>query len=321
VKKVPLITILAAFAAVPAIADVVGLPPLPPVAPYERLMEPGGEFTICTGGIGGAYYRIGAQIAGMMEAYAQTGSSSITIDDASPQPGGGTYGCLTALAEGTVDAAIIQSDGRAILADVGQSLIGAMDVAGAVLTEEIVTICSRDNDTEDFGDIAQTRGALITVAGGQTSGTNVMLNVIASADGGYQRPVYSYEGNFYEAVEEVARGEADCAVGVMDIDTAPVLRQISTEFGDQVRLVGTWDRDFRDLEHRGEQVYGWRAVPEDTPGIRALLDWNGNGRMWSPEVVTVNAMVVYREGMDGYYADILTDAVEAVANLNDDVKN
>ena len=88
-------------------------------------------------------------------------------------------------------------------------------------------------------------------------------------------------------------------------------------------LVGTWDSDFRSLTYRGEQVYGWRAIPENTPGIQAFLDWDGdNGKAtWSPEVVSMSAMIVYREGLSKPYADALKAAVKQVAKIKDDVQS
>lgn len=300
-----------------AFAEADALPPLPPVAAYESPAE-GEEFRICTGGTGGAYFMVGAQIAGMVEAYSQQLERMVTrVGDASPVPGGGTYGCLGELASGSVDAAIIQNDGRAILRSVSPELASELDNAGPVLTEEIITICSRRNDHEDFGDVGQTSGQLITVAGSDVSGTNVMLNVIASNDVGFRRPTYLYEANFYEAVDEVAGGDADCAVGVLSIDS-PVMQRINDDFGDEVRLVGSWDNNYRDLENRGEQVYGWRAIPEDTPGLEKLLSWRGDGRgMWSPEVVTVSAVVVYREGLSEELVEILERAAEQNADLKE----
>ncbi len=306
-------------AALPAFADVDPLPQLPPVAAYETPAE-GGEFVICTGGVKGAYFRVGSQIAGFIAAAKQDPDLNVTVADASPLPGGGTFGCLAKLAAGEVDAAIIQSDGRAILKTVGADLASTMDQAGAVLTEEVLTICSRKIDEEDFGDIAQASGATIAVGGGDQSGTNIMLNVIASLDGGYASPDYVYKKSFTEAVKEVVDGDADCAVAVMDI-TAQEVADISRDYGDQVRLIGAWDSDFRSLEFRDEQVYGWRAIPEDTPGVKALLDWNGNGKMWSPEVVTETAVVVYREELSDTYAELLKKAVAQVAKLKDDVQD
>ena len=121
--------------------------------------------------------------------------------------------------------------------------------------------------------------------------------------------------------DEVANGEADCAIAVMDV-TAQAVADASKKYGDVIRLVGTWDSDFRSLTYRGEQVYGWRAIPENTPGIQAFLDWDGdNGRAtWSPEVVTQSAVVVYREGMSEDLVQILKDAVIQVARLKDDVQ-
>jgi len=100
-----------------------------------------------------------------------------------------------------------------------------------------------------------------------------------------------------------------------------VLSEINDQFGDQVRLVGTWDRDFRDIQVRGEQVIGWRAIPEDTPGIDQLLTWDDNYGAWSPEVVTIPATVVYREGLDRALAQLLEEAVTENSVVLDDVEN
>ncbi len=311
---------LVSFAStVPVLADVDPLPQLPPVVAYETPAA-GGEFIICTGGVKGAYFRVGGQIAGIIEAAALDPELEITVADASPLPGGGTAGCLDKLAKGEVDAAIIQSDGRALLKQIGPDLASTIDMAGPVLTEEVITICSRKVEEEDFGDVAQRSGSVIAVGGGEQSGTNIMLNVIASLDGGYKRPDYVYKKSLTEAVKEVADGDADCAVAVMDINAQEVA-DISRDYGDQVRLIGAWDSNFRSLEFRDEQVYGWRAIPEDTAGIKELLDWNGKGKLWSPEVVTETAIVVYREDLSDNYAELLKKAVAQVAKLKTDVQD
>lgn len=320
-KTINRITMAMAWTAVlafPTLAEVAPLPQLPPVAAYEAPVA-GGEFVICTGGVKGAYFLVGGQIAGVMEAAAQNPDMKIEIADASPLPGGGTAGCLAKLSTGEVDAAIIQSDGRAILKQVGADLAAVLDQAGPVLTEEVLTICSRKVGEADFGDVAQRSGATIAVGGGKQSGTNIMLNVISSLDAGYKRPDYVYKETFTEAVKEVVDGDADCAVSVMDIN-APEVSQISKQYGEEVRLIGAWDSDFRSLEFRNEQVYGWRAIPEDTPGVKALLGWDDIGDSWSPEVVTEKAVVVYREELPDTYADALKAAVAQVAKLKMDVQ-
>jgi TRAP-type uncharacterized transport system substrate-binding protein len=295
------------------------LPQLPPVAAYVQ--PAGDEFVICTGGTSGAYFRVGAEIAGFVEAYAMQPNSGMNISDASPIPGGGTYGCLAKLATGEADAAIIQSDGRALLPAVGPDLMAALDLAGPVLTEEVLTFCARTNGYDDFGGMAERRDTTITVAGTKVSGTNVMLNVITGFDNDFLNPTYIYKDSLADALDEVANNEADCAVAVMDINS-PAVAEAAAKYGDRVRLVGTWDRNFRDLEYRGEQVYGWRAIPEDTAGVSALLSWDGNGRgMWSPEVVTETAVVVYREDMPDNYAELLKAAVAQVAKLKSDVQD
>jgi TRAP-type uncharacterized transport system substrate-binding protein len=307
--------------AVPAIAEVGQLPPLSEISAY---VEPaGGEFVICTGGPKGAYFRTGAQLAGLMEALASQPDSGMNITDASPKPGGGTYGCLEMLALGKADAAIIQTDGQALLKTIGPDLQSVIESAGSVLTEEVLTICSRKNSVEDFGDIAQDGDAVIAIGGSKMSGTNVMLNVISGFDTGYARPTYNYvdspSGSFTQAVKKVADGNADCATAVMDINS-PEVAQISATYGDRVRLVGAWDTDFRTLNYRGKQVYGWRAIPADTFGVKALLDWNGRGKMWSPEVITETAIVVYRTELPEAYSDNLRAAVTLVAKLKTDVQ-
>ncbi len=317
-KPLYLLTSALFLAGAPVLADVDALPVLPPVSAYE--VPAGDEFIICTGGTGGAYFRVGSQIAGYIEAYASQPESGLDILDASPVPGGGTYGCLAKLASGEADAAIIQSDGRALLPAIGPELMGSLDLAGPVLTEEILTFCARTNDHEDFGDVAQMSGSTITVAGSDVSGTNVMLNVIAAFDSGYKKPTYIYTDSLDDALDEVANGEADCAVAVMDISSKAV-SDASTKYGEKIRLVGSWDSDFRTLDYRGEQVYGWRAIPEDTTGVKAFLDWNGKGKMWSPEVVTETAVVVYREDLPDAYAVLLKAAVAQVADLKDDVQD
>ena len=303
---------------VSALAEVSALPPLPAVLAYKSPVS-GDAFTICVGSVGGAYFREGAEIAGMLEAYSQQRPNfPIRLVDVSPVQGGGTYGCMGMLARGEADAAIIQNDGRAVPATAELTL--KLDRAGEILSEHFLTICSRENDAEDFGGVGEERDSIITVAGGVDSGTNVTLNLLASADGDFNLPTYRYETDFFKAVKEVADGDADCAVGVMAID-APVLSEINDQFGDQVRLVGTWDRDFRDIQVRGEQVIGWRAIPEDTPGIDQLLTWDDNYGAWSPEVVTIPATVVYREGLDRALAQLLEEAVTENSVVLDDVEN
>ena len=305
----------------PALADIDPLPQLPPVATY---VQPAAteDFVICTGGSGGAYFKAASLIAGFVEAYTSQPESRVTLGDVSPVPGGGTYGCLTQLALGEADAAVIQSDGRAILAQMDSDLMGTLDFGGALLTEEILTFCSRKTNVEDFGGIGETSGATIMVAGGTVSGTNVMLNVIAGFDSDFASPTYIYAADLDEALDEVANDEADCAIAVMDINS-PAVAAADVKYGDRVRLVGSWDANYRDLNYRDQQVYGWRAIPENTPGVQHFLDWDGdNGRgTWSPEVVTQSAVVVYREGMSDDLVQILKDAVAQVARLKDDVQD
>ena len=301
----------------PVFADVEALPPLPPVSAYE---EPAGdEFVICTSGPTGAYFRVGSMIAGFIEAKAAQPDSGMNISDASPVPGGGTYGCLEKLATGEADAAIIQSDGRALLPNLGPDLMGVLDLAGPVLTEEILTFCARTNDYADFGTVGEESGATITVVGSKSSGTNVMLNVISGFDSDFAAPTYIYTDDLDDALDEVSNGEADCAIGVMDIGSQAVL-DAAKKYGETVRLVGSWDSDFKSLDYRGDQVYGWRAIPENTPGVKALLGWDDVGDTWSPVVVTQTAVVVYRDSMPDAYAEALKAAVASVAKLKDDVE-
>ena len=135
-------TMLLYAAAWPVLAEIDPLPQLPPVAAYVQPVSTE-EFVICTGGSGGAYFKMASLIAGFVEAYTSQPESRVTLGDISPVPGGGTYGCLEKLATGKADAAVIQSDGRAILALMKSELMGALDFGGALLTEEILTFCSR----------------------------------------------------------------------------------------------------------------------------------------------------------------------------------
>ena len=312
----------------PASADLVPLVHIEEVAAYVQPAS-ADELLFCTGGIGGAYFRHMAAVAGFVEAYATQPNFAAPIADASPMPGGGTYGCLQKLASGEVDVAAIQMDGRALLKQIGPALMAELDSTGAFLTEEVLTFCSRSNDIENFGEL-ESSSVTVAVAGGAVSGTNVMLNNLTSFDSDFGLPAYVYMENknndpkfdaLDAALDEVASGDADCAVAVMDINSAAVAIA-DAKYGNQVRLVGTWDQQFRGLQFKDEQVYGWRAIPENTPGVQHFLDWDGdNGHgTWAPEVATLSAIVVYREGLQTELVDLIKAAVLDAADLKDDVQ-
>lgn len=301
-------------AALPAFAD--GLEA--PVTISEILaMKPAEEVRICTGAEGGAYFQRGALLAGAVSASA--GIPAI------PFPGGGTLGCLDKLAKGEVEAAFVQGDALAWLQQTRSPLLRSIGVAGKVLTEEVVVVCNRSVNEEDFGDVGQSRDFTVVVGGGPGSGANLMLNVIADFDSDFAKPTYLYadpnaKNGFLDAVGQVSDGLADCAVGVMDIHS-PIMKTVDDEFGNSVRMIGAWDGDFRSLEFNREQVYGWRTIAKDTPNIETLLDWYGNGRTYAYDTVAQTALVIYRKDIPDAVKSALDDSVSIVASLKDDVQD
>jgi hypothetical protein len=162
------------------------------------------------------------------------------------------------LPAGEAEAAIVQLDGLVWIKDTAPDLYAKITPAAAVLTEDMIGVCRRDSDYEDLNDIAQKGGETIAIAGGAESGSLLTFNVLAGFDEDFAAPDYRISGSWEQALSDVRGGIAVCAFGVMSTD-APVWRDLNDDFGDELRIVGFWDGDMRDLELAGRQVYGWRA--------------------------------------------------------------
>lgn len=301
-KSLPLTTALVVLAA-PALAE---MPQVEPILSVTPVSAPSTEVRICAGAPGGAYHSIASQMLGLVQSAAGV---PVSVESC-----GGTVGSLRRLAAGEAEAAIVQLDGLVWIKDTAPELYARIAPAAAVLTEDMIGVCRRDSDYDDLNDAAQERGASIAVAGGAESGSLLTFNVLAGFDEDFAKPDYRISGSWEQALGDVRGGIAVCAFGVMSTD-APVWRDLNDDFGDELRIVGFWDGDMRDLELAGRQVYGWRAIPKDLKSLDRLLDWNGKGRLWSPEVGVVPALVVYRTDMLPQGAAPLTDAATAVAKL------
>lgn len=282
-----------------------GLTPIPKIAS----VAPGDAVAICTGSEAGQYFKTALQMVGVVEHYAGV--------QAMARPGGGTVGCLNALAEGRMQAAIIQLDGQVWLHQTDSPLFAQLATAGPVLTETALAICRRDVDESNFNNVAQNRDYQIAMAGGVESGSNLFVNVINSYDGEFGDPDWSYTGGWREALSTVQSGFAHCAFGVMDVDN-PAWETLDDEFGGDLRLLEFWDNDIDDHSFPGGQVYGRVRIAEEHPLVDDLLDWRGRRGegTWSPEVPAVPALLVYRrDAVDDATAAALTRAAEYVARL------
>ncbi len=302
-KNLFLTTIALVAISAPVLAE---MPRVEPISSVTPVSGPSTQVRICAGAPGGAYHSIASQMLGLVQSAA---GIPVSVESC-----GGTVGSLRKLAAGEAEAAVVQLDGLVWIKDTAPDLYARIAPAAAVLTEDMIGVCRRDTDYEDLNDIAQNRGAAIAVAGGAESGSLLTLNVLASFDEGFAKPDYRLSGSWEQALGDVRGGLAACAFGVMSTD-APVWRDLNDDFGADLRIVGFWDGDMRDLKLADRQVYGWRAIPEDIKSLDQLLDWNGKGRLWEPEVGTVPALVIYRTDMLPQGSAPLTDAATAVAKL------
>lgn len=302
------IYLTAAVAALIAGAAWADMPTVPTIMEVADAAAPADRFVICTGAAKGAYHTVAAQMSGLIAA--DIGRPVLA------EPGGGTVGCLQKMARGEVQAAVIQFDALAWLAGTAPGFLSWIGVGPMVLTEDMMAVCRRDDGEDEFNDVAQSRGQTIAVAGGDVSGSLLTLNVLASFDSDFALPDYRLSGSWDQALQDVSNKLARCAFGVMSTD-APTWRTLNDDYGDRLRIVGFWDGDMRDLTLAGEQVYGWRAIPEDTKALDELLDWSGRGGLWAPEVGTVPAVVVYRTDMIGDAGPALKAAAETVANVKE----
>lgn len=282
------------------------MPLVEPIVSVTPASSPSEQIRICTGAESGAYFSVASQMLGLVQAKAKM---PVTVE-----PGGGTVGCLRKLAAGEAEAAVVQLDGLVWAQETAPDLYAVLGAASRVLTEDMAAVCRRDVDEDDFNDVAQSASSVIAIAGSAESGSLLTLNVLASFDDDFAKPTYRLSGSWEQALNDVRSGIAQCAFGVLSFD-APAWRDLNDSFGSDLRLVGFWDGDMRDLKLAGRQVYGWRAIDKTTPTIDRLLDWSGRGRFWSPEVGTVPALVVYRTDMLPNGSAALTDASAQVAKV------
>lgn len=290
---------LMAFAG-PSRAEV---PIVEPIMNVTDVTGPSTTLRICTGAAGGAYFTKASQMLGLVQAATKL---PVTVE-----PGGGTVGCLRKLAAGQAEAAIVQLDSLVWLKRTSP-LYARIAPAAQVLVEEMAAVCNRISSVEDLNDIAQRRDSVIAIAGGAESGSLLTMNVLAGFDPGFDKPTYQIAGGWDAALSSVKAGMATCAFGVMSVD-ADSWRDLNDTFGSDLRMVGFWDGNMRDLEIAGRQVYGWLPIPKETKTLDEFLDWNGKGKLWSPEVGVVPALVVYRTDMLPNAGPALTSAAGAVA--------
>ncbi len=293
-----------------AMADGIVAPePISAVSPMQQTAE----YRICTGSTKGAYYLKASAMQGIIS---NTGKVNAVA-----YPAGGTVDCLQKMGNGEVQAAVIQMDGLPWLQQTKSPLFSLLGLGGAVLTEEFLTFCSRGDGAEDFSGVGQYDNYTVSLAGTDKSGINLALNVIAYQDDDYKSATYRYADTLDSALREVSNGFANCAIVVLD-STTPSLKELDATYGDSVRLVGTWDSDFRALKFANKQVYGWRPIPENLPGMTHFLSWENDGDHWSPEVIAERAVLVYRKDAtsDDVVAAMRT-AIDQVATLKTDVQD
>lgn len=293
-----------------AMADGIVAPePITVVSPMQKIAE----YRICTGNTEGAYYLKASAMQGIISNRGEVNAVAYPAD--------GAVDCLQKMGNGEVQAAVIQMEGLPWLQQTKSPLFSQLGLGGAVLTEEFLTFCSREDDIEDFSSVGQSDNYTVSIGGTAKSGINLALNVIAYEDDDYRSATYRYAGTLDSALREVANGFANCAIVVLD-STTPKLKELDSTYGDSVRLVGTWDSDFRTLKFANRQVYGWRAIPENLPGMTHFLSWGNDGDHWSPEVIAEKAVLVYRKDAtsDKVVAAMRT-AIDQVATLKTDVQD
>ena len=282
-------------------AEMSQVPPINTITPSSGYSS---SIRICTGADGGAYFNKASQMMGLVQAKAKM--------PVSVEPGGGTYGCLTKMAKGEAEAAIIQMDAWVWAQKNAPDLYQLLVPSSHILDEEMMAVCNRSWGGDELNDIAQNKGKTLTIAGGNTSGSLLTMNVLASFDVDFNLPNWRNASSWEQALSEVKSGVSTCAFGVLSSDS-PSWNTLNDEFGKDLRMVGFWDNDMKDLKFNSQRVYGWIAIPKDSDNLDRLLDWNKKGKLWSPEVGAVPAILVYR-------SDMISDtAGSALANAGDQV--
>lgn len=285
-----------------------GMPEVAPIGVVAPAFGESTEIRFCTGAAGGAYHDAALSMLGGLQA--KSGKPVSIVE------GGGTVGCLRKMAAGQVEVAIVEGETLAWLDILDQPILNHLGYGSEVVTEDFVAVCSRKLDVDEFNDVAQSKGYTIALAGGVESGSLLTANVLAASDRDFNKPDWKPTGGWVEALDQVKAGVANCAFGVISLD-APIWQELNDRFGKDVRIVGFWDGNMRDLAYNGQQVYGWRAIPEDVDTLDRFLDWNGKGKVWSPETGTSNARVIYRSDMLPSGIDYIGDVSARAAKLKE----
>lgn len=289
------------------------LTPIPPINDIVAFEDTPETLRICTGAAGRPYHNKAVLMSGAIANATGLHTTALAA--------GGTVDCLNKLAQGEAELAVIQLDGAVWAEQVSPALSSVLGRSEQILTEPVLAFCSRDSGAENLRSVARTRGKVIAVAGGEHSGTNLFFNVMSAVDKNFLKATYRYTDGWDAAMTEVVNGFAECAVGIQSLTSASSFAELDRKYSSRLRMVRFWDSDIRRVKYgSGEQVYNWLYVPEENRDLGGFLDWRGNNQgrgTWSPDTVTVNAMVVYRKDLNiPNFNSAVNTAANAVATLD-----